>query len=96
VNKVFELVVVRGITEVVALLLNDPRVDPNKKDMENEGTTGKCLNNSILAHLSKTVLQVAALNGYLEVAKLLLKDERIDPNEKDNNGRTGKVPLCYL
>ena len=61
-----------GRSRNVALLLADPRVDPNLAESER----------------GQTPLLTAANHGRVRCVALLLADERVDPNLPESNGRT--------
>ncbi len=84
-----------GHTEIVKLLLNDPRVDPSSGDnyaIRHASEIGyidivKLLLNDPRVDPSaydNYAIRTASDTGQLEVVKLLLQDRRVDPSSDDN------------
>ena len=44
-----------------------------------------------LSHLLDTAIRWASQNGHLEIVKLLLQDNRVDPSARDNYGIWMKI-----
>jgi len=86
-----------GHTEVVRILMTDPRVDPMKEDFVTEfrvasdnGFTDivRLLLNDPRVHPEQedlnTAFQAAVDNGHVDVIRLLMNDPRVDPSAEDN------------
>jgi len=86
-----------GHTEIVCLLLADPRCDPT--DNENQAIQSACQ----MGHLEvvrllladrrvdpsssidgDSCIDLASENGHLEIVRLLLADSRVDPSDNEN------------
>lgn len=56
-----------GYCEIVKLLLNDPRVDPNQRDHE----------------LNASSIDMSIMNGHINMVKILAKDHRVEFDDGD-------------
>lgn len=75
---------VNGQTDVVRVLLQDPRVDPTidiNYDIRFSSYQTK------VVHLHNTPLEIACYNGYIEIVQLLLEDGRVMSNPRVNEVR---------
>jgi ankyrin repeat protein len=79
-----------GHVELVSLLLEDPRVDPSAR--EEDGRTRKSKFSSIVFFFDSFsfIALHRACSARLDIISRLLKDPRVDPLARRNNGRTGK------
>ena len=95
VNKLFMNSAKNGHTEVVNLLLKNPRVDPGSNNNYAIKWASECGHTEVVKLLLKDsrvdpgddnnfAIRLASRNGHTEVVKLLLKDSRVDPGD-DNN-----------
>ena len=73
--------VTRSDVEAVASALRNPLTDPNMIDWVSNGMTP---------------LALAAARGHAQVTKLLLADERVDPNMVSGGGRTGRALTALM